>query len=242
MWVFGLLGVIDDLRGLRAGGGEGWLARNKFAWQWGLAGLVSLATYLLTASHPLIIPISGAQIEMGAWQIPLLAYLLVAFSNAVNLADGLDGLAGGMSAIAYGTLGLLAAWTGQHGLGQVALAIVGALLAFLWYNAHPARVFMGDIGAQALGAGLASLAVLSGHWLLLPIIGIVFVAESLSVMVQVSYFKYTRRRYGEGRRILRMAPLHYHYEKGGWSETWIVARFWLISALAAACGLVLGLV
>jgi phospho-N-acetylmuramoyl-pentapeptide-transferase len=115
------------------------------------------------------------------------------------------------------------------------------LVAFLWYNVHPARVFMGDVGSEALGAGLAAVAVLSGYWLLLPLVGLVFVAEALSVMAQVGYFKLTKQRYGEGRRIFRMAPLHHHFELGGWSEVQVTLRFWIAALVAGLVSLAIGI-
>ncbi len=237
---YGLLGAYDDLRGLKDVSGVGWLARYKFAWQWVLGLILALILYWARPSHPLVLPLSGQVVELGWWSVPLAALLLVLAANAVNLTDGLDGLAGGTSAIAFAAYGLLAALEGQNGLAAFAAISVGALLAFLWHNVHPARLFMGDTGSQALGAGLATVAVLSGHWLLFPLIGLIFLAEALSVMIQVSYFKYTRRKYGEGRRILRMSPLHYHFELGGWSEVQVTLRFWLIALVAAALGIALG--
>lgn len=236
---FGLLGAYDDLRGLKDVSGVGWLARYKFAWQWILGLILALILFWARPSHLLILPLSGRAVELGWWSVPIAALLLVFAANAVNLTDGLDGLAGGTSAIAFAAYGLLAAWEGQQGLAAFAAISVGALLAFLWFNVHPARLFMGDTGSQALGAGLATVALLSGHWLLFPLIGLVFLAEALSVMAQVSYFKYTRRKYGAGRRILRMSPLHYHFELGGWSEVQVTLRFWLIALIAAAMGLAL---
>jgi phospho-N-acetylmuramoyl-pentapeptide-transferase len=238
MLSFGALGAYDDLRGLKASGGEGWLARVKFWWQWAVALAVALVAYWGTAEHPLVVPLAGSRMEVGAWFIPVAALLMVFFSNAVNLADGLDGLAAGTSAIAYGAYGLLAGSEGD--LALFSLAMVGSLLAFLWYNVRPARLFMGDTGSLSLGAGLAMVAMLTGQWPLLPLIGIVFVAEAVSVMVQVTYFKYTRRRYGEGRRVFRMSPLHYHFELGGWAEVTITQRFWIVAAAAAAAGVALG--
>jgi len=235
---FGALGAYDDLRGLRASGGEGWLARYKFWWQWVVGLLVALVAYWGTAQHPLVVPLSGHRIEMGMWFIPAAALLMVFFSNAVNFADGLDGLAAGTSAIAYGAYGLLARPEGD--VAVFSLGVLGSLLAFLWYNVRPARLFMGDTGSLALGAGLAMVAMLTGQWPLVPLIGVVFVAEAVSVMVQVTYFKYTRHRYGEGRRVFRMSPLHYHFELGGWAEVTITQRFWLVAAAAAAAGLALG--
>lgn len=238
---FGLLGAFDDLRGLKDVQGVGWLARAKFWWQWGLAIALALLTFYASKAHVLVLPLSNYVLDIGWWYVPITALLIVVFSNAVNLTDGLDGLAGGTSAIAYAAYGILAEAWSLPGLALFCFALVGVLLAFLWFNVHPARMFMGDTGSQALGAGLAIVAMLSGHWLLLPLIGLVFVAEAFSVMLQVSYFKLTRRKYGEGRRILRMAPLHHHYELGGWSEVQITSRFWIVAVIAAAIGAALGI-
>jgi phospho-N-acetylmuramoyl-pentapeptide-transferase len=238
---FGALGAYDDWQGLKDTQGVGWMARAKFPVQWGLALVLALLVYWLADAPTLVVPISGQVIGLGAWVIPLLAFLLVAASNAVNLTDGLDGLAGGTTAVAYGAYGVLAGAMGQRGLALFCFALAGVLAAFLWFNVHPARIFMGDTGSEALGAGLAVVAVLTGHWLLLPLIGIIFVAEALSSMLQVAYFKYTRRKYGEGRRILRMAPLHHHFEALGWSEVQVTLRFWIVGALVAAAGVALGI-
>ena len=173
--------------------------------------------------------------------VPVAAFMLVATSNAVNLTDGLDGLAAGTSAFGYAAYAALAFASGHRGLSIFCLGLVGALLAFIWYNGHPARVFMGDTGSQALGAGLATVALVTGHWLLLPIIGVVFAAVALSVIAQVFFFKYTRRRYGGGRRLFRMAPLHHHFEQLGWPEVQITQRFWIVSAVASAVGVALGI-
>ncbi|MHB1294308.1 MAG: phospho-N-acetylmuramoyl-pentapeptide-transferase [Anaerolineae bacterium] len=239
MVVFGALGAYDDVQGLKDAQGVGWLARFKFVWQWALGIVVALVLYWAAGERAAIVPFSGATISVGVWFIPLAAFMLVAMANAVNFADGLDGLAGGLSAIGFGAYGYLCAQSGQTGLAFFCYALVGLMLAFLWFNVHPARMFMGDIGSQALGAGLTAIALVSGYWLLLPLIGIVYVAELLSVMVQVSWFKYTRKRFGEGRRVLRMSPLHYHYELGGWSEVQTTLRFWIAGTAAAALAIAL---
>lgn len=242
MLAFGALGAFDDLQNLRDRQGVGWLARSKFPWQWGVALLVALISFAAQPRPFLEVPLSGKVLPIGWWFVPLTMGTLVAFANAANLTDGLDGLAGGTMALAFGAYGLLLGVTGgDAGLVLFCCGMVGVLLAFLWYNVHPARVFMGDTGSQALGAGLAAVAMLSGHWLLLPIVGAVFVVETLSVMLQVGYFKYTRRRYGEGRRIFRMAPLHHHFEQLGMSEVQVTIRLWLVGAVAAAIGVGLGI-
>jgi phospho-N-acetylmuramoyl-pentapeptide-transferase len=159
----------------------------------------------------------------------------------VNLTDGLDGLAGATAAIAFGAFGLIALLQGQYPLMSFCFTMVGAIFAFLWYNSHPAELFMGDTGALALGATLAVVALMTGQWLLLPVVGLVFVAEALSDIIQVTYFKWTRKRTGTGKRAFKMAPLHHHFEIIGWSETHIVWRFFLISMLAALLGIALAL-
>lgn len=241
MAAYGLFGAFDDLQGLRDLKGVGWLARYKFPSQWGLATCLALVMFWAMDAHPVVLPITGRVLEMGWWFVPVAAILMVASSNAVNLTDGQDGLAAGTLTIALVAYGVLAGASGSKALSLFCFALVGVLLAFLWINVYPASIFMGDTGSQALGAGLAAVAMLSGHWVLLPAVGVIFVAEAVSVMLQVSYFRYTRRRYGEGRRILRMSPLHHHYELGGHPEVQITARFWLVAAAAAAIGVSLGI-
>ena len=241
MLSYGLFGAFDDLQGLADTKGVGWLARYKFPSQWVLAICLALVLFWGADAHPIVLPVSGRVLEMGWWFVPAAALFMVAFSNAVNFTDGQDGLAAGTLAIALAAYGVLAGTSAHKALSLFSFALVGILLAFLWFNAHPAKMFMGDTGSQALGAGLAAVAALSGHWLLLPVIAVVPVAEAFSVILQVSYFKYSRRRYGEGRRIFRMSPLHHHYELGGYSEAQITARFWLVAAAAAAIGVGLGI-
>jgi phospho-N-acetylmuramoyl-pentapeptide-transferase len=159
------------------------------------------------------------------------------FANAVNLTDGLDSLAGGTAAVAFVAYGIIAYLQGQVHVVTFCFMMAGAILGFLWYNAHPAEVFMGDTGSLAIGAALATAAFMTGQWLLLPIVGIVFVAETLSVMMQVSYFKWTG-----GKRIFRMTPIHLHFELLGWSETQITLRFWLIGMAAGLLGVALAMV
>jgi len=234
---FAALGAYDDLQGLQDAKGVGWLARRKFVAQWGMALLLSLALYWLSDDHTLVIPLSTSVVRIGFWFVPMLTLWLVGSANAVNLTDGLDGLAGGASAIGMLAMLVILLWRGEIELAIFAAIYCGAVAAFLWFNVNPARMFMGDLGSQALGAGLAAIAALSGLWLVLPVVGLVFVAEAVSVMVQVSYFKYSKRRFGEGKRILRMAPLHHHFELIGWSEGQIVSRLWLVALLAGSLGI-----
>jgi phospho-N-acetylmuramoyl-pentapeptide-transferase len=236
---YGALGAYDDLRALRDVSAVGWLARYKFAAQCALALVLAVLLTLVAEERVLIVPLTGRVVEIGWWFLPIAAMVIVAVSNGVNLADGMDGLAGGTSAIAVGAYAVLALDAGQLWLGLFAAALVGATMAFLWFNVHPARVFMGDVGAQALGAGLAAIAMLSGHWLVLPLIGLVFTLEALSDVIQVGYFKWSRRRTGEGRRVFRMAPLHYHYSLGGMPETRVTLRLWIVGLIAALAGVAL---
>ncbi|MBL8279914.1 MAG: phospho-N-acetylmuramoyl-pentapeptide-transferase [Pelomonas sp.] len=190
---------------------------------------------------------------LGVWGFVALAFfVIVGTSNAVNFTDGLDGLAIMPVVMVGSALGVFAYVTGSSvfskylllpyipGAGELLIfcaAMAGAGLAFLWFNAHPAQVFMGDVGALALGGGLGTLAVITRQEILLGIMGGIFVAEVLSVMIQVTWFKYTKKKYGEGRRIFKMAPLHHHFEKGGWKETQVVIRFWIITMLLCLVGL-----
>ena len=190
---------------------------------------------------------------LGVLGFVILTYLvIVGSSNAVNLTDGLDGLAIMPVVMVGSALGVFAYVTGSSvysryliipyipGAGELLIfcaAMAGSGLAFLWFNTHPAQVFMGDVGALALGAALGTVAVIVRQEIVLSIMGGIFVVEALSVMVQVSYFKYTKKKYGQGRRILRMAPLHHHFEKIGWPETQVVVRFWIITMLLCLVGL-----
>lgn len=242
---FGALGAIDDLEGIRGSRarGEGILARTKALWQVVLAAVLALVLFLgPTELRSVAVPGVAEKIFIGWLYIPIAVFLIVAFSNAVNLTDGLDGLAGSLAAVAFACYGVIAYLQGQVWLAAFCLTAVGALLAFLWFNVHPAELFMGDVGSLAIGATLAVVALMTGQWLLLPVVGAMFVAEAFSVTLQVSWFKFTRRRHGQGRRIFKMAPLHYHFELLGWSETHVMQRFFLCGILAGMLGIALALV
>jgi phospho-N-acetylmuramoyl-pentapeptide-transferase len=235
--LFGTLGALDDLAGIRGEHkGTGLLGRYKFLWQTVIAFAVALALRYVLDLHSIAIPTIPKPISIGIFYIPVAMFIIVATSNAVNLTDGLDSLAGWTSAIAFACYGVIAFLQGQSYLVVFCFTIVGALLAFMWYNAHPAELFMGDTGALALGATLATVALMTGQWLLLPLIGLVFVAETLSVIIQIAYFKFT-----QGKRFFKMAPLHLHFELLGWSETQVVQRFWLAALLAGMLGIALAL-
>jgi phospho-N-acetylmuramoyl-pentapeptide-transferase len=188
------------------------------------------------------IPLVGT-FDIGLWFIPIATLLIVATSNAVNLTDGLDSLAGWNLTMAFAAFGVMTFLSEPRltNLMVFSFTLVGACTAFLWYNAYPAQVFMGDTGALALGAVLAVVALQSQQWILLPVVGVVFVAEALSVIIQTTYFKWTRRKFGEGRRVFKMAPLHHHFELSGWSQTQVTQRFALIGAVAAMVGVSLAL-
>jgi phospho-N-acetylmuramoyl-pentapeptide-transferase len=186
--------------------------------------------------------------DFGILYIPLVIFIITATSNAVNLTDGLDGLCIGTVGISALTLAVIAYFSGNgffadylnimhlRGTDELAIfcaAIVGAAMGFLWYNAYPAQVFMGDTGSLALGGAIGVLCVLIKKEFLLPIVGGVFFAETVSVILQVMWFKYTKKRYGEGRRIFRMAPFHHHFEKSGWHEAKIVTRFYIVAIMLA---------
>jgi phospho-N-acetylmuramoyl-pentapeptide-transferase len=234
-----LLGWYDDRLTLVGRKGEGMRARTKFA----LLGFIALAASLvLWDPHGLSIdfvylPGVKKPFEIGWLVIPLSALAVMGAAHAVNLTDGLDSLAGHTAAVAYAAYGIIAALYGQTYLVTFCFTVAGALLAFLWFNAHPAEIFMGDSGSLALGATLAIVAMMLGQVLLLLFIGFVFVAEALSVMLQVVFFKLTG-----GRRLFRMAPLHHHFEMMGWSETQVAQRFWLISMVSGLLGVALALV
>jgi phospho-N-acetylmuramoyl-pentapeptide-transferase len=231
-----VLGAIDDRLSLVTTGRGGMTARFKMVWLLLFSLAAALVLHFPLGLRSIYIPFLG-KFEIGLWYLPIAVLAIAGTANAVNLTDGLDTLAGGTAAVAFTAYGIIAFLQGQIQVVTFCFTMVGAILGFLWYNAHPAQVFMGDTGSLALGAALATAAFMTGQWLLLPVIGIVFVAEALSVILQVAYFKLTK-----GKRLLRMAPLHHHFELIGWSETQITMRFWLISMMAGLLGIALALV
>jgi len=234
---FLLLGFTDDVLMLRRKGSLGLKARQKLAWQFLFAGLFLFIIYQLQLIRPLLrLPFSLGFWELPPWLYYLFCWLLIVLSsNATNLTDGLDGLLSGLGIICAGAFALVIAWLGHHPeLGIFSCALLGAGLGFLFFNRHPARVFMGDTGSLALGAAFAGLAILSGLELLLFFFGAGFFLEALSVIMQVIAFKST------GRRIFKMSPLHHHFELSGWPETRVVKVFWGGAALISL--ITLGLV
>jgi phospho-N-acetylmuramoyl-pentapeptide-transferase len=276
---FGAIGWVDDWRKVVNKDPEGMRSREKYMWQ-SIIGLVA-ALYLVfsisESSNYRVLELfyswvkSGFDVDLppkaglflpffkevsyplGVFGFVIMTYLvIVGSSNAVNLTDGLDGLAIMPVVMVGSALGVFAYVTGSSvyskyllfpyipGSGELMIfcaAMAGAGLAFLWFNTHPAQVFMGDVGALALGGALGTIAVIVRQEIVLAIMGGIFVVEALSVMLQVTYFKYTKKKYGEGRRILKMAPLHHHFEKSGWKETQVVVRFWIITMLLCLVGL-----
>ena len=236
--LFALLGSMDDwqkLRGKRKVE-KGMRARTKFVIQWVWAITIAFGLRYVLDAPEMYVPLLNFEFSLGVFYIPLAAFLIVSMSNAVNLTDGLDGLAGLISATCYAAFGAIALMQGQIYLARFCFTLVGALFGFLWFNVHPAQLFMGDTGSQPLGASLAVVALMTGQWLLLPLIAIVPVSEVISDILQVGYFKLTK-----GKRLFKMAPIHHHFELLGWSETQVVQRFWLISLLAAILGIALAL-
>jgi phospho-N-acetylmuramoyl-pentapeptide-transferase len=245
---YGVLGFVDDLAKVRRRHSAGIRARTKLFWQSLLATGVALLIYTDPSfDQELAVPFFKDFTPHLGWSyVPLAAFVIVAASNAVNMTDGLDGLAIGPVMIAAGTFLLLAYAAGHAGIaeylaikyvpgsGQLAIfcgALVGGGLGFLWFNTYPAQLFMGDVGALALGGALGAIAVVIRQEILLGVVGGVFVAETLSVMIQVASFKLT------GRRVFRMAPIHHHFEKLGWAEQKIVVRFWIVSVVLALVAL-----
>jgi phospho-N-acetylmuramoyl-pentapeptide-transferase len=238
MVAFGVLGAIDDWEGLRGKRrGDGLSIRAKFIAQWVLAGLVAWALKYMLEVPDVLFPGMQLVVKLGWVYVPIAAFIIVAMSNAINFTDGLDGLAGLISATIFAAYGAIALFQGQIFLAQFSFTVVGALFGFLWFNVHPAQLFMGDTGSLALGATIAVVALMTGQWVILPLIAIIPVSEALSVTIQIFYFKLTK-----GRRFFKMAPIHLHFELLGWSETQIVQRFWLISLLAALLGFGLAMV
>jgi phospho-N-acetylmuramoyl-pentapeptide-transferase len=235
---YGILGGLDDWEGIRGKRrGEGMRARTKFAAQVILALGTAYVLKQYLEVPEMILPGIKGEIELGWWYVPVAAFIIVSESNAINFTDGLDGLAGLISATAFAAFGGIALLQGQIFLARFCFTVVGALFGFLWFNVHPAELFMGDTGSLSLGATLAVVALMTGQWPLLLLIAIVPLSESLSVVIQVTYFKMTK-----GKRFFKMTPIHLHFELLGWSETQVVQRFWLIALLAGMVGVGLALV
>ncbi len=229
---YGILGAVDDWEGIRGPRrGSGMRARTKFFFQVLIALAAAVTLYRFDVAH-LYWPATGAEIDLGLFYIPIAVFVIVAESNAINFTDGLDGMAGLISVTAFVAYGVIALTTGLPFLGRFCFTLVGALFGFLWFNVHPAGMIMGDMGALALGGTLGVVALMTGQWLLLPLIAFIPLCEALSSSLQIGYFKLTK-----GKRLFKMAPIHLTFELMGWSETQVVQRFWLISLLFAMLGI-----
>jgi phospho-N-acetylmuramoyl-pentapeptide-transferase len=238
MWVYAFLGMIDDWEGIRGPRrGLGMRARTKFAIQVILAIAIAFALRDILRVPQLIWFTSEEVISLGPIYIPIAVFIIVGMSNAVNFTDGLDGLAGLIAATAFAAFGFVAVIQGQHFLARFCFSLVGALFGFLWFNVHPASLIMGDTGSLSLGATLAVVALMTGQWLIIPLIAVIPVSEAMSVVIQILYYRAT-----DGKRFFKMAPLHHHFELLGWSETQVVQRFWLVSLVFTMLGIALVLV
>ncbi|APR98405.1 phospho-N-acetylmuramoyl-pentapeptide-transferase [Wolbachia endosymbiont of Folsomia candida] len=233
---FALLGFIDDYLKLKANHYRGLNGKAKILIQFivALIGMSILNVYSAEGFTKTYL-FKEMIIDLGYLYVPFAAFVIVGSSNAVNLTDGLDGLAATQAITSFASLGLIAYIT-QADINIIlfCIAFIGAILSFLWFNTHPAKIFMGDVGSLSIGAVLGLTSILIKRELLFAVIGAIFVIETLSVIIQVSYFKYTKFRYGQGERIFLMSPIHHHFEKKGWSENTIVMKFWIISVIFSA--------
>ena len=233
----GILGGVDDLMSTVGRNRGGMTARFKMAWLLAISTLAAFILYFPLGLHTVSVPFVTEPISIGLFYIPIAIFVIAGCANAVNFTDGLDSLAGGTSAIAFVSYGIIAFLQSQQPqIVYLCFAVAGVLLAFLWFNAYPAMAFMGDAGSLTLGALLAVCALMTGQWLLLPLVGIVFVAETVSDILQVLYFKLTG-----GKRLFKRAPVHIHFEMIGWSETQVTMRFWMVSIVGGMLGVALAL-
>lgn len=232
----GVLGLVDDILNTKGvGKNKGLRVGQKLLWQLLIAGVGAWWFFYKLGFSSIHLPILG-DFAIGFWYIPLFIFIIIAAANAVNITDGLDGLAGGTSALAYLAFGVIAFAQGQYGIAAFCGTVAGATLAFLWFNIYPARFFMGDTGSMALGATLGVIAMLTNSVVVLPIVGFIFVMEVLSVIIQLTY-----RKLSGGKKLFRSAPIHHHFEAKGWPETKVTMRFWVIGAVMAVIGVVIAL-
>ncbi len=233
LWAFAIIGAIDDWEGIRGSRkGLGMRAYTKFILQMIAAFILAFTMKNILLVPHLFWPASDAALDFGWVYLPVAMVIIVGMANAMNFTDGIDGLASIIAMTAFGMYGIIALIQGQVFLGRFCFCVVGALAGFLWFNCNPARLFMGDTGSQALGASLAVVALMTGRWLFLPLIAIIPLAELLSVIVQVTYFKITK-----GKRVFKRTPIHHHYEEINWTESQIVIRFWIVELVGSMLGL-----
>ncbi len=253
----GAIGFLDDYLKVIKKYPKGLIAKYKLIGQISLGLIIGFTLYfypdnLIYRTATSLPFVANGYIDLRWFYIPFVIFVVTGTSNAVNLTDGLDGLATGLTAIAVLSFGAISYATGRFDFSDYlniiylprtgellifSLAMAGACIGFLWYNAYPAKIFMGDTGSLAMGAALGTLAILLKKEILLIVIGGIFVAESLSVMIQVVYFKYSKKKYGEARRVFLMAPLHHHFELKGWHESHVVVRFWIVGIILALLSL-----
>ena len=229
--LFAIAGALDDYANIKKKSGLGFRVRYKILWHVLISLVISLWLYQSPELHSQRLP-GGSSIELGWWFVPLSVLAIFGATAGVNLVDGLDGLAGGTTLFAFVCYLALALMSGLAAPAVFSAVMIGGLLGFLWFNTHPAKVFMGDTGALSLGAALAVIAIQTRWGILLPVIGFVFVLDTVSVILQVTYFKLTH-----GRRIFRMTPIHHGFEVGGWPETVVVGRFWIMGIIAGIVGI-----
>ncbi|QKX02573.1 phospho-N-acetylmuramoyl-pentapeptide-transferase [Wolbachia endosymbiont of Dirofilaria (Dirofilaria) immitis] len=232
---FALIGFIDDYLKLKTHAYQGLRAKTRIFIQL-IVVLVVLFIFRLhfTEGSTKTFLFREITIDLGYLYVPFAAFVIVGSANAVNLTDGLDGLAATQSITSFVSLGLIAYLT-QAGVSIIlfCIAFIGAILSFLWFNTHPAKIFMGDIGSLSTGAALGLISVLVKREILFAVIGVIFIIETLSVIIQTSYFKYTKSKYGKGKKIFLMAPIHHHFEMKGWLENEIVVKFWIIAIICS---------
>jgi phospho-N-acetylmuramoyl-pentapeptide-transferase len=233
MSLLAVLGIIDDLGSLQGRRQRALNKRVKFVAFLAIGALAAWGLYDRLDLQTINIPWEGRH-DLDILYLPIVLGVVVLTAGGVAVTDGLDGLVAGTAGLAYAAYGVIALLQEQTYLGIFCFTVTGALAGFLWHNSYPARVFIGDSGALPLGGGLAMVAFMTGQWLLLPLVGIIFVAEGLSDVIQVAYFRLTG-----GKRIFRMAPLHHHFEQLGWSEVQVTQRFWAVGATGAALAIVL---
>lgn len=233
----GIVGLIDDIINVRGLGGgiKGLRSSLKFFMIIAVAAMCGWFFYYQLGYHTIHLPFPPYDLDLGWWLVPVFTFVVVATGNAVNISDGLDGLAGGLSATAFGVFGIIALLQGQTAVAGFCFTMVGTLLAYLWFNIYPARFFMTDVGSFAIGTSLGVVAMLTNTLFLLPIIGFMFVLEAGSSLIQIFSKKVFKRK------IFISAPMHHHFEALGWHETKVTMRFWVIGQIFGAIGLILAL-
>ena len=236
----GVLGGFDDLQTLegrqKLSGHERWFFFVKWGVLLAIGVVLAAVLYFSLDYDQVLVPHFGGY-SLSALYLPVVIVTFVVAVSGGAITDGMDGLMAGVSAFAYAAYGAIALAQGQEELGAFCFAVAGAVAGFLWYNAYPAQVFMGDLGSMVLSCGLVAVAFMTGWWLLLPVVGIIFVAEGLSDVIQIGYFKASG-----GKRVFKMAPIHYHFQLGGWTETQVVTRFWVVGLLGGLAGVALAVV